>query len=390
MTLPQANWNYPTTIWFGRGRIQELPRACRDKNIQKPLLVTDAGLAHLPVVQNTLKLLTSQGLQVSLYSDVQGNPTGENVLNGVEVYREGKHDGVIALGGGSGLDAGKTIALMAEQDLPLWEFEDVGENWKKAKATNLPPVIAIPTTAGTGSEVGRASVIVNTQSQRKVIIFHPTMLPSLVIADPELTLALPAHLTAWTGLDAMTHAWEAFCSPSYHPMADGIALEAMRLVKTYLPRAFQNGQDLEARGQMLVAATMGATAFQKGLGSVHSLAHPIGAIYNAHHGLTNAILLPYALKQNADAIGEKMDYLSNYLQLPGQGTSGVLEFFLKLRQELNIPHSLGEIEIPLDQAESIGDLAEADPSTPTNAKPLCADDLTKLFSAAVLGDLNRL
>jgi len=390
MKLRNTNWNYPTTIWFGAGRINDLPLSCQKMGIKKPLLVTDKGLVKLDIIEDAKRILKEAGIDFTVYSDVQGNPTEANVLNGVAHYAKNGHDGVIAFGGGSAMDAAKTIALMSGQSRSLWDFEDVGENWTHADINGIAPIIAIPTTAGTGSEVGRASVILDEKLQTKKIIFHPKMLPGIVIIDPELTVGLPAHITAWTGVDAMVHAIEAYIAPGYHPMAEGIAIEAIRMIAKYLPRAFNNGSDLEARGQMLVAASMGATAFQKGLGSVHSIAHQLGAIYNKEHGLLNAILLPYALKQNKPAIEEKMGYLSKVLELQKHGTDAIIEYILQLRKELNIPHTLKEIGINDDEAKRIGKTAFLDPSTPSNAMPLNADDLEKLFRAAVKGDLNSL
>ncbi len=390
MKLVNTNWNYPTTIWFGAGRINDLPLSCQKSGIKKPLLVTDNGLAKLDIFENTKRILNEAGIDFTVYSDVQGNPTEANVQNGLAHYVKNRHDGVIAFGGGSAIDAAKAIALMSGQSRSLWDFEDVGDNWTHADSNGIAPIIAIPTTAGTGSEVGRASVILDAKSQTKKIIFHPKMLPEVVILDPELTFGLPARITAWTGVDAMVHAIEAYIAPGYHPMAEGIAIEAIRMIAKYLPVAFKHGSDVEARGQMLVAASMGATAFQKGLGSVHSIAHQLGAIYNKEHGLLNAILLPYALQQNASVIEEKMVYLSKVLELQKHGTDAIIEYILQLRKDLEIPHTLNEIGITDAGAKKIGKMAFKDPSTPSNAKPLSADELEKLFRAAVKGDLNSL
>lgn len=386
--MMNSNWNYPTTIWFGAGRITELPNACAQLDIKNPLFVTDEGLVKLDIVENTCEVLRNNNIDFSIYSDVQGNPTGKNVENGVNHYRKNKHDGIIAFGGGSAIDAAKTIAFMSGQNKPLWGFEDVGDNWSYADEAGIAPIIAIPTTAGTGSEVGRASVILDEIKHLKKIIFHPKMLPEIVISDPELTLGLPSNITAWTGVDAMVHAIEAFCAPGYHPMADGIAVEAIKLIAKYLPIAVSDGTNIEARGQMLVAASMGATAFQKGLGSVHSVAHQLGALYNKQHGLLNAIILPYALKQNEAVISEKLTYLSKVLRLKNEGSEAVISYIIGLRKKLNIPHTLKEIGIEVNNAEQIGGMALADPSTPTNAKPVTAKDLENLFKAAVLGDFN--
>ena len=386
MTLPNMNWNYPTTIWFGNGRIAELQQACDTLGISKPLFVTDSGLANMDFVQAVFKGLKS----AVFYSDVQGNPTGQNVADGVAIYEQNNCDGVIAFGGGSGIDAAKAIALMAGQNLSVWDFEDVGDNWTRANANIIPKIIAVATTSGTGSEVGRASIITNTETEDKKIIFHPQMMPSLVIADPELTVGLPPHITAWTGMDALTHAVEAFCSPFYHPMASGIAIEAIRLVFENLPKAFADGTDLNARGHMQVAASMGATAFQKGLGSVHSLAHPLGAMYHAQHGLLNAILLPYALQQNRDATHDRMVFLCNALGIANAGTDGFINAVNDLRQTLQIPNTLADIDIDDKQADTVAEKAFLDPSTGGNAKPITADDLKTLFLSAVHGDMSRL
>ena len=390
MQLANTNWNYPTTIWFGNGRINEISQACKKLGIKNPLFVTDEGLVKLDIVENTIKILKKDGLNFTVYSDVQGNPTEKNVVDGVAHYKKNKHDGVIAFGGGSAIDAAKTIAFMSGQTRSLWDFEDVGDNWSYADLAGIAPIIAVPTTAGTGSEVGRASVILDEKLHTKKIIFHPKMLPAIVISDPELTLGLPPHITAWTGVDAMVHAIEAYCAPGYHPMAEGIAIEAIRIIAKYLPIAVKDGKNLEARGQMLVAASMGATAFQKGLGSVHSVAHQLGAIYNKQHGLLNAIILPYALKQNKAAIEDRMVHLSKVLGLEKQGTDSIIDYIIELRKELNIPHTLKEIDINVDRAVEIGEMAYKDPSTPSNAKPVNAADLEQLFRAAVSGELKGL
>ncbi len=390
MELSNTNWNFPTTIWFGNGRIKDLALACTQLNMKNPLFVTDEGLIKLDIVETATNVLKNAGIEYSIYSDVQGNPTGKNVSDGVKHYNENNHDGVIAFGGGSAIDAAKTIAFMSGQNKSIWDFEDIGNNWTYANEKGIAPIIAIPTTAGTGSEVGRASVILDEEQHTKKIIFHPKILPAIVITDPELCLGLPANITAWTGVDAMVHAIEAYCAPGYHPMAEGIAIEAIRIIAIYLPLAYKDGNNLEARGQMLVAASMGATAFQKGLGSVHSVAHQLGAIYNKQHGLLNAIILPYALKQNQMVIEDKMNYLSKVLDLNDQGTDAVINYLMDLRKELNIPHTLKGIQINEDRAFEIGEMAFKDPSTPTNAKPVSSKDLENLFRAAVRGDMKNL
>ncbi len=383
----RGNWNYPTPIRFGAGRISELAGLCAELNMKRPLLVTDRGLAEMPMTAHILKQLQDVGLNVALFSDMRPNPIGRDVDAGVAVYRAGGHDGVISLGGGSALDVGKAIALMSGQDRPLWDFEDVGDNYLRVNVAGVAPSIAIPTTAGTGSEVGRASLIIDDVAHRKVIIFHPTMLPQRVLADPELTAGLPAHLTAATGVDALVHNIEAFCSPFYHPLAQGVALEGMKLVHDFLPRAYQNGQDIEARAQMLSASLMGATAFQKGLGGVHALAHPIGAVFDTHHGLANAILLPYVLVRNREAIAERLGAAARYLDLADSSFDGFLNWVLSLRKALNIPHTLADISIPLDQADAIGLMAKNDPSDGGNPVQLTAADYADIYRAAVAGVL---
>lgn len=384
-----GNWNYPTKISFGAGTLAKLPQLCRDLKMTKPLLVTDEGLAESEIVKAALKTNSDAGIPAALFTKVKGNPTGKNITDGTAFYKEQGCDGVIAFGGGSGLDAGKAIALMAGQTRPLWDFEDIGDNWTRINADGIAPVIAVPTTAGTGSEVGRASVITNEDSHEKKIIFHPKMLPAAVIADPALTVGLPPHLTAATGLDAFVHSFEAFCAPGYHPMADGIALESMRLISLNLPRVYLNGGDMEARAHMLAASLMGAAAFQKGLGGVHALAHPLGAVYDKHHGLLNAILLPYVMIRNKAAITAKTELLARFLNLPGaHGFDAVLDWVMRMRESLNIPHSLSEIGIKTGNAEKIGKMALADPSAGGNPLPLTAKDYAALFDAARRGDLD--
>ncbi len=383
-----GNWNYPTRILSGPGRIADLGGACAATGITQPLVVTDRGLAGGTVMAAVGLALQSVGLSFAVYAEVKGNPVGANVDDGVAVYRAGGHDGVIAVGGGSALDVGKAIAFMSGQSRPLWDFEDVGDWWTRADPAGIAPIIAVPTTAGTGSEVGRASVVVKQDTHEKKIIFHPKMLPAIVIADPELTTGLPQHLTAATGLDAFVHCFEAFCAPGFHPMADGIALEGMALVKTHLPRAFADGQDLEARSRMLAAASMGATAFQKGLGAVHSISHPVGAFYDTHHGLTNAVVLPYVMVFNRPMIEMQMTKLARYLDLPGQGFDAVLAWVLQFRQALSIPETLAALNVPLHQADLIGEHAQRDPSTSGNPRPTDAAAMTRIFRAAVAGDLS--
>ncbi len=382
-----ANWGFPNNMLVGPGRLAELPGACRELGISRPLVVTDSGLRDLPPIRNAMAMLLEAGLGAALFSDVQGNPVEANVDTGVDAYREGGHDGVVAFGGGSALDVAKAIALMVGQTRPIWDFEDVGDNWKRANAEAISPVIAIPTTAGTGSEVGRAGVITNTETHRKVIVFHPRMLPQTVILDPEVTAGLPAGVTAATGMDAFVHNFEAWCAPGYHPMADGIALEGMRLVANALPRAYQDGNDLEARTHMLAAASMGALAFQKGLGGVHAIAHPVGAVYGTHHGLTNAVILPYAMQFNRTAITERMAPLARTLGLRGESFEAVFEWVLDFRKRLEIPDTLAELGVDTDRADEIGRLAAIDPPAATNPLPVTAEDLREVFVNAVEGRL---
>ncbi len=380
-----GRWNFPTSMRFGPGAISELPAACRELGMAKPLLITDEGLAELPMVGDAVAANETEGLSTGLYSNVQGNPTGANVDGGIAAYRDGGHDGIVAFGGGSALDAAKTVALMVAQDRPLWDFEDVGDNWTRVNEDGLAPVVAVPTTAGTGSEVGRSSVITNEEIKVKKIIFHPSMVPAIVISDPELTVGLPPHITAATGIDAFVHCFEALCATAYHPMADGIALEGMRLIAEALPRAYADGGDIEARADMLTAASMGATAFQKGLGGVHALAHPIGAHFNVHHGLANAIFLPYVMVANREAIADKVVPLMRLLDLPSTDFGALLDWVLEFRNVLGIPHTLAEIDLAEDQAEEMGALAFADPVSGGNPIPLSVADYTAIFRNAVNG-----
>ena len=387
MTTWTANWNYPTAIKAGPGRVRELPVHCRALGMHKPLLVTDPGLAALPMVADVLRDCGDAGLGCRVFSQIKGNPTGRNVDEGVEAYRAGGHDGVIALGGGSALDAAKAIALMAGQTRPLWDFEDVGDNHLRVDVRGMAPVIAVPTTAGTGSEVGRASVITDEAAHVKRIIFHARMLPALVILDAQLTVALPARLTAATGMDALSHNLEALCSPMHHPMATGIGMEGCRLVSVHLRRAVEDGRDLEARHHMLVASSMGATAFQKGLGAMHALAHPLGALYDAHHGMLNAILMPYVLRANASAITGTMADLARYLGLEATGPAAVLDWVLALREAIGIPHRLADIGIPADAVGRVGAMAVRDASSATNPIAFDAARYDAILRDAIEGRL---
>jgi len=382
-----GKWNYPTTVWAGPGRIRELADACRALGIRRPLLVTDRGLKDAAMVKAALAANEAAGVPTALFAEVKGNPVEANVTDGLAAYRAHGADGVIAFGGGSGLDAGKAIAFMSGQNRPIWDFEDIGDWWTRADPAGIAPVVAVPTTAGTGSEVGRASVITNEETHEKKIIFHPKMLPGIVISDPELTVGLPAHVTAATGMDAFVHCFEAYCAPGFHPMADGIALEGMRLIAEYLPRAVRDGSDIEARANMLAAASMGAAAFQKGLGAVHSIAHPLGAVYDLHHGLANAVLLPYVMAHNRAAIAGRMVVLGRILGLADPSFDGVMRWLLDFRASLGIPHSLAEAGVPADRAEEIGRMAERDPSTGGNPMPIDAAALTGVFLAAHAGRL---
>ena len=382
------NWNYPTTMWVGENRIKDLGSACKNLNIKKPLLVTDSGLSKSDITKNVLSLLKKDGIPVELYSNVVGNPTGTNVNEGVECFKKNNCDGVIAFGGGSGLDVGKAIAFMSGQTLPIWDFEDVGDNWTKANSEKIAPIIAVPTTAGTGSETGRASVILNEDTGIKNIIFHPKFLPSIVILDPTLTIGLPAKITAATGMDALAHNLEAFCAPGFHPMADGIALEGMRLINKWLLEAVNNGSNIDARMNMLTAASMGSTAFQKGLGAIHSLSHPVNALNNIHHGLSNAIFMPYVLTFNKDVIEDKIIKVCDYLDLKDKSFDGFINWVLDLRKKLNMPHKLSEVIDDKDfKLDRLSKMALEDPSTGGNPKKLTEADMKKMYQHSMSGIL---
>ncbi len=386
--MQKNNWNYPTLMWVGDNRVEELNFACEALGIRKALLVTDNGLSELDIIQKALYSLKTKGIDVELYSDVKGNPTEINVKNGVKCYQKNKCDGVIAFGGGSALDVGKAIAFMVSQTLPLWEFEDIGENWTKANLDMISPIIAVPTTAGTGSETGRAVVILNEDTGIKKIIFHPKMLPSIVILDPVLTLGLPSKITAATGMDALSHNLEAYCAPGYHPMADGIAIEGIRIIKKWLPEAFKNGNNLEARSNMLSAASMGSTAFQKGLGGIHSLSHPVNALNNIHHGLSNAIFMPYVLTFNKDVIEEKIIKLCNFIELDDRSFDGFIKWILDLRKELKLPHKLSEVIDDKDLSiDKLSKMALEDPSTSSNPKKLTEKDMKLMYQHSMSGKL---
>ena len=377
-----GNWSYPTAIKFGAGRIKELPEACAAAGMKRPLLVTDKGLADLPITQATLDIMETAGLGRGLFTDVDPNPNEQNLTAGVDAYQAGGHDGVIAFGGGSGLDLGKMVAFMCGQTRPVWDFEDIGDWWTRADADAIAPIIAVPTTAGTGSEVGRASVITNSETHVKKIIFHPKVLPSVVICDPELTVGMPKFITAGTGLDAFAHCVEAFSSPHYHPMSQGIALEGMRLVVEYLPRAYADGSDLEARAQMMSAAAMGATAFQKGLGAIHAMSHPIGAVFNTHHGTTNAVCMPAVLELNAPMIADRFDRAASYIGVEG-GFDGFRAFVQAFNDSLGIPRSLRDLGVTEDRIPDLVQGALIDPSCGGNPVELTKANLTALFRAAL-------
>ena len=381
MTLT-GTWSYPTAIRFGAGRVAELGEACAAAGISRPLLVTDRGLAGLPITVRAREIMAAAGLGDAIFAEVDPNPNEINLAAGVEAYRAGGHDGVIAFGGGSGLDLGKMVAFMAGQTRPVWDFEDIGDWWTRADADAIAPIIAVPTTAGTGSEVGRASVITNSETHVKKIIFHPKVLPSVVIADPELTVGMPDFITAGTGLDALAHCVEAFSSPHYHPMSQGIALEGMRLVTTYLPRAYATPDDLEARAQMMSAAAMGATAFQKGLGAIHAMSHPVGAIFNTHHGTTNAVCMPAVLALNAPEIRQRFDLAAPYLGIKG-GFDGFCAFVQDFNDSFAIPRTLGEMGVTADRMDDLVAMALEDPSCGGNPVTLTDENLRALFAACL-------
>ncbi|MBR9862918.1 MAG: iron-containing alcohol dehydrogenase [Rhodobacteraceae bacterium] len=377
-----ANWSYPTAIRFGAGRISELADACAAAGIKKPLLVTDKGLSYLPITQSTLDLMEAAGLGRAMFSDVDPNPTEQNAEAGIKMFRDGGHDGVIAFGGGSGLDLGKLVAFMSGQTRPIWDFEDIGDWWTRADPDGIAPIVAVPTTAGTGSEVGRASVITNSETHEKKIIFHPKFLPSVVICDPELTVGMPPMITAGTGMDAFAHCLEAFCSPHYHPMSQGMALEGMRLVKEYLPRAYNDGTDIEARAHMMSAAAMGATAFQKGLGAIHAMSHPIGAVHHTHHGTTNAVVMQAVLKLNRPEVEERLTQAAAYLGIEG-GFDGFYDFVGELNASLGIPATLTELGVTDPDIDALVASALTDPSCGGNPVELTKENVTALFKACL-------
>jgi alcohol dehydrogenase class IV len=377
-----ANWSYPTAVKLGAGRIRELAGHCKALGMKRPLLVTDRGLATMAITINALDILEAGGLGRAIFADVDPNPNDRNLDDGVRAFKAGGHDGVVAFGGGSGLDLGKCVAFMAGQTRPVWDFEDVGDWWTRASIEGIAPIVAVPTTAGTGSEVGRASVITNSQTHTKKIIFHPKFLPGVTICDPELTVGMPRAITAGTGMDAFAHCLEAYSSPFFHPMSQGIALEGMRLVKTYLPRAYADGTDIEARTQMMAAAAMGAVAFQKGLGAIHSLSHPVGAVYHTHHGTTNAVVMPPVLRFNRPAIEEKIAAAAAYLGIAG-GFDGFYDLVLKLRADLGIPDKLAVLGVGTDRIDELAEAAVADPSTGGNPVELTVDAARRLLLESI-------
>ena len=383
----KTNWNYPTSVWVGENRIKDLSEACKNLDISSPLFVTDKDLINLDMTKNVILDVKKKYSTFAIFSNFSGNPIGENVEEGVSVFKKNKCDGVIAFGGGSGLDVGKAIAFMSGQSRPIWDFEDVGDYWKRANEKKIAPIIAVPTTAGTGSETGRASAIINKETGVKKIIFHPKFLPSIVILDPVLTVDLSPRLTAATGMDALAHNLEAFCAPGFHPMADGIAIEGIKLIKKSLLACVKNGKDLNARSDLLAAASMGSTAFQKGLGAIHSLSHPVNSQFNIHHGLSNAIFMPYVLTFNKNLIKDRIVSICDYLNLD-KNFDSFLNWILNLRKELNIPHKLSDvIEVKNINIEKLSKMALEDPSTATNPKKLTIDDMKILYEHSISGKL---
>ena len=381
----KINWNYPTSVWLGENRVKDLAHACEILEISKPLFVTDKDLFNLPMVKKIISEIENKFKEINTFSNFSGNPVGKNVEEGVIEFNKFKCDGVIAFGGGSGLDVGKAIAFMSNQSRPIWDFEDIGDYWKRADDSNIAPIIAVPTTAGTGSETGRASAIINEKTLEKKIIFHPKFLPSIVILDPVLTVDLSPRLTAATGMDAFAHNLEAYCAPGYHPMADGIALEGMSLIKKSLIKAFMDGKDLEARTDMLAAASMGSTAFQKGLGAIHSLSHPVNAKFNLHHGLSNAIFMPYVLTFNKDAIKDRIERACDYLNID-KNFNSFLNWVIELRKTLNIPNKLSDvIDVDKIDLDELSKMALKDPSTSGNPKKLSLEDIKKLYEFSIEG-----
>ena len=381
-----GNWNYPTIVKFGAGRISELAAHCTALGMKAPLIVTDNGLMNLPMIVNAFAALKAVGLNASVFSNVRPNPIGANVDEGVACFKAGKHDSVIAFGGGSALDVGKVIAFMSGQTRPLWDFEDIGDWFSRADVNGIAPIIAVPTTSGTGSEVGRAGVITDESNHTKKIIFHPKIMPSITLCDPELTIGLPPHITAATGMDALSHSLEAYCAPGFHPQADGIAIEGIRLVKENLEIATRDGTNISARANMMAAALMGAAAFQKGLGGMHAMAHPIGAVFDAHHGLINAVVMPYVLKFNREAIEVRIARLADYLGIEG-GFDGFLAWILEIRASLGIKHSLAEIGVDIAKIDELAAMAVVDPSAGGNPIALTIENITPLFRDAILGEL---
>ena len=396
----KSNWAYPTTVWFGSGRIVDLPKACKVLGIKKPLFVTDSDLVKTEMVANAVQSNNKNSIPTKVYSEVKGNPVSGQVIKGVEVFKNGNHDGVIAFGGGSSLDVGKSIALLESNNRPLWDFSGEGSFWtennynesmaknKMSNPDNIRPIIAIPTTAGTGSEISRAAAIINENTNVKKIVFHPKMLPTLTILDPKLTLGLPSFLTAATGMDAFAHNLEAYCASGYHPMADGIALEGMWLIKKWLITAVNEGKNIEARGNMLTASSMGATAFQKGLGAIHSLSHPVNSVFNIHHGLSNAVFMPYVLTFNRSAIEAKIAKLSEYIELKNPSFNSFIDWVLDLRDKIKIPHKLSECAKITDKdIEKLSPMALNDPCTPENPKKTTLDDMKLMYRHSIEGKL---
>ena len=381
-TQPQ-DWSFPVPIAYGPGRLKEIAGFCRDAGMSRPLVVTDRGSAALPFLADLMRLLSEGGLHAALYSEISPNPRDDEIAGGRAMFRDGGHDGIIAIGGGSGMDGGKAIALTATNDIDLWAFEFEQTPPDMSAHAPFPPLITIPTTAGTGAETESTAMITDTAKGMKWCIWHAELKPALALLDPEITLGLPPHLTAWTGADALVHAIEAYCVPGFHPLCDGVALEGLRLVARWLPVAVAEPGNLQARGAMLAGSCLAGVAFLKGLGMVHAVSHMVGAEYDTQHGLTNAVLLPSVLRFNAGHIEDKVTPMAQAMGLTETGFDAVHAHICALLDDIGIPKTLADIGVSEDCAARIAAKALQDSAAGTNPRPASAAEVEALVLEAI-------
>ena len=378
------DWEFPIPIAYGPGRLNEIAEFCKKSEISKPLIITDKGSKELPFISRLAGLLESASIQNNLFYGISPNPRDDEINAGCNAYRRGNHNGIIAIGGGSALDGAKAIGMTVNSGVNLWDFEYRKPDPILNSLDCFPNFITIPTTAGTGAETESTAMITDTVQGMKFCLAHLGMRPSLAILDPELTVGLPANLTAWTGVDALTHALEAYLVPGLNPLCDGAALEGLKLISKWLKVAFDEPKNISARGGMLIGSCLAGVAFTKGLGLVHSISHMIGAEYNTQHGLTNAIILPAVMKFNLPYVGDKVRSISHAMDLKEASSDMIVQEIEQILDYVNIPRSLTEIGIPLECKKRIAKKAMLDSATATNPRLAQIEDVEELTEISIL------